>query len=89
MESIIPTLVACLDPERHANVQKYVIWSSLELGTAEVYCGKDSNIKWNERQHFDEISFFGDCLSPPLSIRKHNLGNDKEFKEWPISISSW
>ena len=40
----------------------------------------------NERQHFDERSFFGDCLSPPLSIRKHSLGNDKEFKEWPKPI---
>ena len=57
-----------------------VIWLSLELGTAEVYCGKDSNTKWNERQHFDERSFSGDYLSPPLSIRKHNLGNDKNLK---------
>lgn len=61
-----------------------VIWLSLELGTAEVYCGKDSNTKWNERQHFDERSFFAGTTCPLRFLSENtilemirNLKNDQ------------
>lgn len=75
-------------PEGRPNIQKRVIWSSMDWALLKFTVAKNSNTKWHERQHFDERSFFGDYLCPSPSIRKHNLGNDKEFKEWPIPISN-